>query len=225
MYTQDHTCMHTHMHTRLVYTPRPHTSHGVAAERRLTDRDCWVIQANMIDFMITLKPQLVFMLSRNAKSFQHKSGRESGMKGTRGRKTLQLLSLQSPPPSLPSSPHSFPLGTFNGIKLWACKSDNNCLGLKHNTLTGLTWAFSPPPLALRCDHLLLLLKNQPQWQAIVVRRHFLCHYLLTHWLPLLSYWHAEKISRSLKVFQEWSLLVVTLMHSNVKVDVTIWNHQ
>ncbi len=85
-----------------------------------------------------------------------------------------------------------PLGTFNGIKLWACKSDNNCLGLKHNTLTALTRPFSPPPLALRRGHLLLLLKNQPQWQAIVVRRHFLCHYPLTHWLLLLSYWHAGK---------------------------------
>lgn len=100
--TDDHTCVRPHTRAR-VYTPLPHTSRGVAAERGLTDRDCWVIQANMIDFMITLKPQLVFMLSRNAKSFQRKSGRESGMKGTRGRKALQLLSLQSPPPSLPSS--------------------------------------------------------------------------------------------------------------------------
>lgn len=151
MHINAHT--HAHTHTR-VYATLPHTSHSIAAEGGLTDRDCWVIQANMIDFMITLKPQLVFMLSRNAKSFQRKSGRESGMKGTRSRKPLQLLSLYSPPPSFPSS---LPPSTFNGIKLWACKSDNNCLGLKHNTLTGLTQPFSPPPLALRRGHLLLLL--------------------------------------------------------------------
>lgn len=169
--------MNAHTHTRL-HPPLPHTSH-VGAEKGLTDRDCWVIQANMIDFMITLKLQLVFMLSRNAKSFQRKSGRESGMKGTRGRKTLQLLSLQSPPPSLPSSLTLSSFGTFNGVKLWACKSDNNCLVLKHNTLTGVTRPLSPPPLVLRRGHLLLLLQNQPQWQAIVVRRHFLCHYPLT----------------------------------------------
>lgn len=84
--------MHTHTYTH-TSTPHSHTSNGVWAERGLTDRDCWVIQANMIDFMITLKPQLVFMLSRNAKSFQRKSGGESGMKGTRYRKPLQLLSL------------------------------------------------------------------------------------------------------------------------------------
>lgn len=172
--------MHTHFsHTSTPPTPT-YASHGVAAEKGRTDRDCWVIQANMIDFMITLKLQLVFMLSRNAKSFQHKSGRESGMKRTRGRKTLQLLHFRAhfPPFLLPSL--FSPLGTFNGIKLWASKSDNNCLGLKHNTLTGVTRPFSPPPLALRRGHLLLLLENQQQWQAIVVRRHFLCHYPLTH---------------------------------------------
>lgn len=165
-HTLTYTCLHPHSYTHLM------------AQRGLTDRDCWVIQANMIDFMITLKPQLVFMLSRNAKSFQHKSGRESGMKGTRGRKTLQLLHFRAHlPPFL--LPPLFPLGTFNGIKLWACKSDNNCLGLKHNTLTGVTRPFSSPPLVLRCGHLLCSLKNQPRWQAIVVRRHFLCDYPLT----------------------------------------------
>ncbi len=165
--------------------------------------------------MITLKPQLVFMLSRNAKSFQHKSGRESGMKGTRGRKTPQLLSLQSPPPSLPpsllSSPTLSPLGTFNGMKLWACKSDNNCLGLKHNTLTGLTRAFSPSPLALRHGHLLLLLENQPQRQATVVRRHFLCHYPLTRWL--LSFWHAGK---NMKEFKSISRVVSPYCYINAR---------
>lgn len=116
-----------------------------------------------------------------------------------------------------------PLGTFNGMKLWACKSDNNCLGLKHNTLTGLTRPFSPPPLASRRGHLLLLLENQPQWQAIVVRRHFLCHYPLT--LRLLSPWRTgrRKLSRSLKVFQEWSLLIATLMHANHWTDVKTAN--
>lgn len=91
----------THRHTD-IDTLLPHTFHAVAAEKGLTDRDCWVIQANMIDFMITLKPQLVFMLSRNAKSFQHKSGRESCMKGTRGRKTLLLFRAHLPPFLLPS---------------------------------------------------------------------------------------------------------------------------
>lgn len=138
--------------------------------------------------------------------------------------SLQPLSLQIPPPSRPFSPHSCPpLGTFNGIKLWAWKSDNNCLGLKHNTLTGLTWPFSPPPLASRRGHLLLLLQSQPWWQAIVVRRHFLCHYPLTCWLP--SHWHAEKeISRSMKVFRQKSLLIVSLMWPN-QADVNIGNHQ
>lgn len=40
------------MHT-LVYIPPTHVT--CRSDRKGTDRDCWVIQANMIDFMITLK--------------------------------------------------------------------------------------------------------------------------------------------------------------------------
>lgn len=107
------------------------------------------------------------MLSRNAKSFQRKSGRESSMKGTRSRKTpATAFTLQ--PTSHPSVLiHSFPLGTFNGIKLWARESNNNHLGLKHNTLTGLTRPFSPPLLAQRRGHLLLLLRNRAHWLSDV----------------------------------------------------------
>lgn len=152
------------------------------------------------------------MPSRNARSFQRKSGRESGMKGTRSRKPLELLSHCSPPSSLPTSLTLSPFGTFNGVKLWACKSNNNCLGLKHNTLTGVTRPFSPPPLALRRDHLLLFLWSQPQWQRIVDTRHFLCHYLLTAWVFLY-----RRITKniSLKLFHKKSLLIETLIHPEV----------
>lgn len=93
------------------------------------------------------------MLSRNAKSFQRKSGRESSMKGTRSRKTPATAFALQPTSHPFVLIHSFPLGTFNGIKLWACESNNNHLGLKHNTLTGLTWPLSPPLLARRRGHL------------------------------------------------------------------------
>lgn len=104
--------------------------------------------------------------------------------------------------------HFFPLGTFNGIKLWVCKSDKNCLGLKHNTLTGLTRPFSPPPLLLRHGHLLLLFWNKLQWQAV----DFLCQ-PLTCWM--LAYWQTTNIiSRNMKVFQKKFCLIVKLMHAN-----------
>lgn len=135
-------------------------------------------------------------------------------------------------PSLPSSLTLSPFGTFNGIKLWACKSDNNCLGLKHNTLTGLTRPFSPSPLVFRCGHLLVLWKKQPQRQATVVRRHFLCHYPLTRWLLLLSYWHTEEnikesksISRVVSCYSyinaHWSLGGCEhLESSSLRTDIT-----
>lgn len=105
--------------------------------------------ANMIDFMIALSSQLVFMLSRHAKSFQHDKWHKKG-EWRGGRQPAAAFTLK-PTSFLTLVP---PNGTFNGMKLWACKSDNNCLGLKHNTLTGLTWPFSPPPLAPRGGHLL-----------------------------------------------------------------------
>lgn len=70
-----HINVHIHAHTLShTCTVRPHShvanaSHGAAAEKGQADRDCWVIQANMIDFMITLKLQLVFMLSRKCQKF------------------------------------------------------------------------------------------------------------------------------------------------------------
>lgn len=107
------------------------------------------------------------MLSRNAKSFQRKSGRESSMKGTRSRKTPATAFALQPTSHPFVLIHSFPLGTFNGIKLWACESNNNHLGLKHNTLTGLTRPLSPPLLARRRGHLLLLLRNRAHWLSHV----------------------------------------------------------
>lgn len=107
------------------------------------------------------------MLSRNAKSFQRKSGRESSMKGTRSRKPPATAFALQPTSHPFVLIHSFPLGTFNGIKLWACESNNNHLGLKHNTLTGLTRPLSPPLLARRRGHLLLLLRNRAHWLSRV----------------------------------------------------------
>lgn len=131
---------HTHTHT----SP---SDNGRVGEG-VSDRDCRGIQANMIDFMITLSPQLVFMLSRHAKSFQRDKWHKKGeLRGGRQPATAFTLKPTSSPDT--RSPH----GTFNGMKLWPCKSDN-CLGLKHNTLTGLTRPFSPPPLAPRRGHLL-----------------------------------------------------------------------
>lgn len=136
-----------HSSTR-TQTHTPPSDNGRVGEG-VSDRDCRGIQANMIDFMITLSPQLVFMLSRHAKSFQRDKWHKKGeLRGGRQPATAFTLKPTSSPDT--RSPH----GTFNGMKLWPCKSDNNCLGLKHNTLTGLTRPFSPPPLAPRRGHLL-----------------------------------------------------------------------
>lgn len=143
--------------------------------------------------MITLKYQLVFRRFKKKKKNTAKvsSTKETEDQAHKEHSVEKLLSLQSSPPySL--FPSISPLGTFNGVKLWVSKSHNNCLGLKHNSLTGVTQPFSPPPLALRSGHLFLRFKRRPQWQAIFVRRHFLCHYPLTHWLLWLSYWQTGK---------------------------------
>lgn len=189
MHTQDHACTHAHF--------LPHTSHGVAAQKgpnwqRLVGNSSqhdWLYKHFKV-------PTGLYVFKKCQKFPAQKKSRESSIKGARGRKTLPHIRAHLPHSCFP---HTFPpFGTFNGIKLWAWKSDNNCLDLKHYTLTEVTRPFSPPPLALRRGHLLLLLKSLPQWQAIVVRRHFLCHYSLTCGLLLLSYWQTAKISRCLK---------------------------